>query len=153
MAEFSELKTLELWYQAMGADDLVANIKDPDLRQRALKRLQKEKARSIADDIFPRLVAHNGDIPVIKDQLPTIFHAEGHSPGEIEKVVLDSFAGYRETLPPAWLDAERNRRHNIPKHYSRPCNRNRYPQSAETIGRFSFLPLRPTTTTSKLSAA
>jgi len=101
MAEFSELKTLELWYQAMGADDLVANIKDPDLRQRALKRLQKEKARSIADDIFPRLVAHNGDIPVIKDQLPTIFHAEGHSPGEIEKVVLDSFAGYRETLPPA----------------------------------------------------
>jgi uncharacterized protein (DUF2252 family) len=101
MAEFSEMKTLELWYHAMGADDLVANITDHDLRQRALKRLQKEKARSIADDIFPRLVEHSGDIPVIKDQLPTIFHAEGHSPGEIEKVVLGSFAGYRRTLPPA----------------------------------------------------
>jgi hypothetical protein len=101
MAEFSKMKTLELWYLAMGADDLVANIKDLDLRQRALKRLQKEKARSVADDIFPRLVEHNGDIPVIKDQLPTIFHAKGHSPGEIEKTVLDSFAGYRETLPPS----------------------------------------------------
>jgi uncharacterized protein (DUF2252 family) len=101
MGEFSEMKTLELWYHAMGADDLVANIKDPDLRQRALKRLQKEKARSVADDIFPRLVEHNGDIPVIKDQLPTIFHAKGHSPGEIEKVVLDTIAGYRETLPPS----------------------------------------------------
>jgi uncharacterized protein (DUF2252 family) len=99
MGEFSEMKTLELWYHAMGADDLVANIKDPDLRQRALKRLQKEKARSVADDIFPRLVENNGDIPVIKDQLPTIFHAKGHSPGEIEKVVLDTIAGYRETLP------------------------------------------------------
>ena len=99
MAEFSEMKTLELWYQAMRADDLVANIKDPDLRQLALKRLQKEKARSAGDDIFPRLVEHNGDIPVIKDQLPTIFHAEGHSPGQIEKVVRDSFAGYRKTLP------------------------------------------------------
>ena len=101
MGEFSQMKTLELWYQAMSADDLVANIKDPDLRQLALKRLQKEKARSVGDDIFPRLVEHNGDIPVIKDQLPTIFHAEGHSPGEIEKVVLDTIAGYRGTLPPS----------------------------------------------------
>jgi hypothetical protein len=46
MAEFSEMKTLELWYHAIGADDLAANIKDPDLRERALKRLQKERARS-----------------------------------------------------------------------------------------------------------
>jgi uncharacterized protein (DUF2252 family) len=99
MGEFSEMKTLELWYHAMGADDLVANIKDPNLHQLALKRLQKEKARSVANDIFPRLVEHNGDIPVIKDQLPTIFHAEGQSPGEIEKVVLDTIAGYRKTLP------------------------------------------------------
>jgi uncharacterized protein (DUF2252 family) len=99
MAEFSEMKTLELWYETMGADELVANVKDSDLRERALKRLQKEKARSIAEDIFPKLVGNNGDIPVIKDQLPTIFHAEGHSPGEIEKSVLDSFAAYRETLP------------------------------------------------------
>jgi len=83
----------------MGPDELVVNIKDADLRQRALKRLQKEKARSVADDIFPKLIEGKGDIPVIKDQLPTIFHAEGHSPGEIEKVVLDTFAGYRETLP------------------------------------------------------
>jgi len=101
MAEFSQLKTLELWYQMMGADELVANIKDAELRERALKRLQKEKVRSVADDIFPKLVEHNSEIPVIKDQLPTIFHAPGHSPGEIEKVVLNTVAGYRETLSPA----------------------------------------------------
>ena len=99
MAEFSEMKTLELWYETMGADELVSNVKDSELRDRALKRLQKEKARSVAEDIFPKLVGHNGDIPVIKDQLPTIFHAEGHSPGEIEQSVRDSFAAYRETLP------------------------------------------------------
>jgi len=98
MAEFSEMKTLELWYQSIVVDDLVADIKDSDLRQRALKRLLKEKGHGLGDDIFPRLVDSNRDIPVIKDQPPTIFHAEGHLPGEIEKVVLDSFAGYRETL-------------------------------------------------------
>jgi uncharacterized protein (DUF2252 family) len=101
IAEFRQLNTLELWYQKMGADELVASIKDADLRERALKRLQKEKSRSVAHDIFPKLVEHNAEIPIIKDQLPTIFHAPGHSPGEVEQVVLDTIAGYRETLSPA----------------------------------------------------
>jgi uncharacterized protein (DUF2252 family) len=99
MAEFSQMKTLELWYVALGADDLVADIKDPELRRRALKRLQKERARSVAEDIFPKLVEHTGQMPVIKDQLPTIFHAEGHSPGEIQSVVMEALSGYRDTLP------------------------------------------------------
>ncbi len=51
MAELSQLPTLEVWYQAMDIDKLVANIKDPQLRQRGLKRLQKERAKSIAEDI------------------------------------------------------------------------------------------------------
>ena len=102
MTEFSRMKTLELWYHALAADDLVANIEDPDLRTRAAKRLQKERARSIAEDIFPQLVEHKGEKPVIKDQLPTIFHAPGQTPGEVEAVVQETFAGYRRTLPPAY---------------------------------------------------
>ncbi len=99
MAEFSRMRTLELWYFSLGADDLVAEIKDPAIRKRALKRLQKERARSIAEDIFPKLVEHKGEMPFIRDQLPTIFHAEGHPPGEVQKVVRDALAGYRHTLP------------------------------------------------------
>jgi hypothetical protein len=38
-------------------------------------------------------------MPVIKDQLPTIFHAEGHTPGEIQRILRDAFASYRSTLP------------------------------------------------------
>ena len=74
MDEFSRMKTLELWYEAMDADELVADIKDTELRRRGIKRLQKERGKSIAEDIFPKLVEHKGDIPLIKDQLPTIFH-------------------------------------------------------------------------------
>jgi uncharacterized protein (DUF2252 family) len=37
-------------------------------------------------------------MPFIKDQLPTIFHAPGHTPGEVQQVVLDTLAGYRATL-------------------------------------------------------
>ena len=99
MAEFSRMKALELWYQAMWVDDLVARIKDPDFRRRAIARLQKERAKSIAEDIFPKLVEREGGMPFIKDQLPTIFHLEGYSPGEVQQVVDDVLAGYRATLP------------------------------------------------------
>lgn len=101
MAEFGQERTLQVWYKSIGADELVANIKDPALRERALKRLQRERARSIAEDIFPKLAEHNGDMPVIKDQLPTIFHAEGHPAGKIQKAVTEALAGYRGTLTQA----------------------------------------------------
>jgi uncharacterized protein (DUF2252 family) len=102
MAKFSRMKTLELWYQAMGIDEVVASIADPAVRERALKRLQKERGKSIAEDIFPKLVEQKGDVPVIKDQLPTIFHAKHSPPGDIHKAVLSTLAGYRATLAPAY---------------------------------------------------
>jgi Uncharacterized protein conserved in bacteria (DUF2252) len=101
IAELSELKTLELWYRSLGVDELVAVIKDPKIRKRGIERLQKERGKTIAEDIFPKLVEHKGEMPRIKDQLPTLFHAEGHPPGEVQKVVLDALAGYRSTLQPA----------------------------------------------------
>lgn len=101
IAEFSRMKTLDLWYQVMTADEIVAGIKDPEFRKRALARLQKEKAKSVAEDIFPKLAEAKGGLHVIKDQLPSIFHAEGHPPGEVQQVVQDTFAGYRSTMPPA----------------------------------------------------
>ncbi len=101
MAEYSQMKTLELWYVALGADDLVADIKDPKMRQRALKRLQKERARSIAEDIFPKLVEQKGEIHVIRDELPTIFHAEGYPPGKVQSAVMEALAAYRDSLSPS----------------------------------------------------
>jgi uncharacterized protein (DUF2252 family) len=100
MLEFSQIKTLALWYQALWATDLMESINSA-LRQRMLKRIQKEQAKSAAEEIFPKLVEHKGEMPVIKDQLPTIFHMEGHPPGEIQKTISDTIAGYRASLTPA----------------------------------------------------
>ena len=101
MFEYSEMRTLELWYEALAADKLVADIQDKGFRDRALKRLQKEKSKSIAEDIFPKLVQHEGEKPCIKDQLPTIFHHEDVPPGVISEAVTQTLAGYRETLSSA----------------------------------------------------
>ena len=97
MAEFSQMMTLELWYRALGIEELIAGL-GPDLRKRALKRIEKEQAKSRGEELFPKLVEHKGDMPVIRDQLPTIFHARGHPPGKVQQVLHETFAGYRNTL-------------------------------------------------------
>jgi uncharacterized protein (DUF2252 family) len=101
MAEFSQMKTLELWYRALGAQELIEGL-SPKLRERVMKRIEKEQVKSRGEELFPKLVEHKGDVPVIKDQLPTIFHAEGHTPGEVQQAVLDALAGYRASLPSAY---------------------------------------------------
>jgi len=97
MAEFSRLKTLEMWYRALAAEELIADLPS-NLRKRGMKCIQKEQAKSRGEEMFPKLVEHRGDVPVIKDQLPTIFHVEGHRPGEVQEAVRDVLAGYRGTL-------------------------------------------------------
>ena len=98
MAEFSEMKTLELWYRTMTATELIADL-PPAFRKRIVKRIQKEQAKSRGEVLFPKLAEHRGDVPVIRDQLPTIFHTTENPPGEIQKVFRDAFSVYHGTLP------------------------------------------------------
>jgi hypothetical protein len=99
-AQFSEMKTLELWYYAVEPDELI-EMGDMNLRKRVMKRIEQERGKSAAEEIFPKLVEHKGDMPIIKDQLPTIFHAKGFPPGKIQQVVKDAFNEYRNTLAPS----------------------------------------------------
>jgi len=101
MAEFSQLKTLELWYQALEVTELVAGL-PPAIRKRVQKRLEKERAKSRGEELFPKLAEQRGHLHVIKDQLPIIFHAEGHLPGEVQQGVRDVLAAYVESLPSAY---------------------------------------------------
>jgi hypothetical protein len=98
MTEFSRMKVLELWSFALDSDRIISSIADPALRRRAIQRLTKESGRSIAEDLFPKLASSSGASHFIKDQLPTIFHWEGHSPGEVAQVVKEGFASYRADL-------------------------------------------------------
>jgi uncharacterized protein (DUF2252 family) len=101
MAEFSQMKTLELWYYALGPEELLAE-QSPSLRKRIIKRIEQEQSKSRAEELFPKLVEHRGEMPIIKDQLPTIFHDKENPPGKISKILRDGIAGYRATLPAAY---------------------------------------------------
>jgi uncharacterized protein (DUF2252 family) len=101
MAEFNKMAVLDLWYFAIDAEMLIANIKDPALRRRAIKRLAKARESSTSEGIFPKLVDDLGGSPFIKDQLPAIFHWKDHAPGDVHPEVRVGFEKYRESLSPA----------------------------------------------------
>jgi len=102
MAEFSALRTLELWYRSLETEELVAAIPDATLRREYLTRLQKEEKKSVVNDVFPKLVQENGRRPSIRDQLPTIFHEPGKKPGQVHAEIVAALRGYRATLPMAY---------------------------------------------------
>jgi uncharacterized protein (DUF2252 family) len=102
MMIFSEMKTMELWHYSLGPDQLVLKLKDPELKRRGLKRIEKERGRSIAEEIFPQIVKESGRNTYIKDQLPSIFHWENHSPGEVVSEVKDAFDLYKTSLAPGF---------------------------------------------------
>jgi uncharacterized protein (DUF2252 family) len=102
MAGYSKLRTLELWYESLEPRGLLRGVKDPAMSTRIADRLEKARGKSKAEEIFPKLVEHKGEMPFIRDQLPTIFHHEEHPPGEIHQAVRDALAGYRATLPAAY---------------------------------------------------
>ncbi len=100
MAEFSRMKTLELWYRTITIEELMADLTGL-VRKRLVKRIEKERAKSRGAELFPKLAERRGDVPVIKDLLPTIFHTEENPPGEVQEMFLDALAVYRGTLPHA----------------------------------------------------
>ena len=102
MMIFSEMRTMELWHYSLGPDQLISKLKDPELKRRGLKRLEKERSRSIAEEIFPQIVKESGKNTFIKDQLPSIFHWENHLPGEVVQEAINAFELYKTSLPPGF---------------------------------------------------
>jgi uncharacterized protein (DUF2252 family) len=101
MTEFCQMNVLDLWYFALEAEMLISGIEDAAIRRRAIKGLAKARESSTSEGLFPKLVDQSGGSPLIKDQLPAIFHWKDHPPGEVLLAVRQTFARYRETLTPA----------------------------------------------------
>ena len=99
MNEFSKLKPLE-WYFAIDSDMLISGIKDHAIRHRVIKGLVKARESSTSEGLFPKLIDDAGGAPIIKDQLPAIFHRKGHTAGEVNKEIMKGFSQYRQTLAP-----------------------------------------------------
>jgi uncharacterized protein (DUF2252 family) len=99
MADYSSMRALDVWYDKITVERLLAEAPSDAIRKRITKRLQKARQQSSAEYIFPKLAEHHGAIPRIKDDPPLIFHpSEEQAPG-LKTQLTEALATYRESLP------------------------------------------------------
>jgi uncharacterized protein (DUF2252 family) len=99
---YGKMRVLDVWYSSIGLEELLPTIRDEGLRERLLKRVTREQQRSTLEYDFPKLAHTVNGAPMIRDNPPTIFHFHGkYSSDEFQSIIRKSFAGYRNSLPPA----------------------------------------------------
>jgi uncharacterized protein (DUF2252 family) len=99
MADFSDMRVLDVWYARIDVEKVLALLQDDDMRKRSQKRLEKAKRRNVLEHDFPQLATTNGLAPAIKENPPLIYHPREQALEEFSANVTKSFAAYRETLP------------------------------------------------------
>jgi hypothetical protein len=98
MANYSSKRALEVWYETIGIEDLMAAF-DDRFKARAKQRLKTAEEKSSPEFVFPKLVEHRGAEPRFKDDPPLIFHpSEELAPG-VTKGFREPVARYRASLP------------------------------------------------------
>jgi len=99
MAEFSQMRALDVWYASLDVEKMLSQIKDAPSRKRARKRIAKARKRTVAEHEFPMLADTARESVTIKDNRPLIYHWHGMGKDEYLENVRQGFAEYRSTLP------------------------------------------------------
>src|SRR6516164_8422916 len=98
MAQFSDMRTLDIWYATLDFERIIPQIEDEETRKRAQKILAKARQRNVVEHDFPQLVTTAGLQPEIKENPPLIYHWREQGQAEFTTNVQQAFARYRETL-------------------------------------------------------
>lgn len=98
MAQFAEMRELEIWYHRGDAEKFVAEMRDKKRQKFLLSRIEKARKQGIIDHDFPRL-AENTGTPRIKDNPPLIFHAQRQLGDEFRDAMNEAIELYKKSLP------------------------------------------------------
>jgi uncharacterized protein (DUF2252 family) len=98
MAEFSQMRVLDIWYAKLDVDELLPQMTDQQIRLRLEKQLAAARHENVAEHDFPRLVEVVRRMPVIKDNPPLIYHGREQHHTELFAHVKEAFTRYRQTL-------------------------------------------------------
>lgn len=98
MADYSSMRALDVWYDRISVDRVLAEAPSDEIRKRITRRLQKARQQSSPEYIFPKLVEQHGTVPRIKDDPPLIFHPTADAAPGVETRYREQIAGYRESL-------------------------------------------------------
>jgi uncharacterized protein (DUF2252 family) len=74
MAEFCQMRALDVWYASAEVEDLLPQIKNAETRKRFRKRLARARKRGVAEHDFPALADAASESVRIRDNPPLIYH-------------------------------------------------------------------------------
>jgi len=98
MAQFADMHALDVWYASMDVDKLIPEISNAQDRRRLKKRVAKARQQTVEEHDFPKLAEVVGELPVIKDNPPLIYHWTDKRHVDFFERVSKAFEHYRETL-------------------------------------------------------
>lgn len=99
MIDYAEMRALDVWYDAISLKRVLKEVAREEDRGRIARRIEKVRAKSTPDYIFPKLAEQQGTVPRILDNPPLIFHPSAEQAPALEKGYSEEFAMYRESLP------------------------------------------------------
>ena len=100
IAMYSQLRVIDIWYAHEEVEQLIKGLPDPEWQRRWRARIAKERAHSLVEHEFPKLAAHKGQKPRIRDNPPLIYHLPGETNHEFHRSTIASHSEYLESLAP-----------------------------------------------------
>jgi len=97
MAEYARMSILDIWYDRIDWQHVVAATTSPDLKARREQNMTKAKRRN-GEYYFPKLVETKGGNYTIKDSPPTIYHVEDKKGKSFKEAVEQALENYKLTL-------------------------------------------------------
>ena len=99
MADYGSMRALEVWYDMIDVERVLKEVAREEDRSRIARRIEKARAKSVPDYIFPKLADQQGTTPLIIDNPPLIFHPTREQAPGLVSGYSEAFAAFRESLP------------------------------------------------------
>jgi len=99
MSDYAFMRALDIWYETVDVDRMLKQFSQEEVRKRVEQRIEKLRARTVADHDFPKLAEQHGTVARIKDNPPLIFHPSAKETPDYRNRYTDAVAGYRASLP------------------------------------------------------
>jgi uncharacterized protein (DUF2252 family) len=98
MAEYARMSILDIWYDRIDWQHVIAATTSPDLKARREQVLRKAQTRN-SEYYFPKLVEKgHGGAYAIKDSPPTLYHVEDKKGSSFKDSVEQALERYKTTL-------------------------------------------------------
>src|SRR5262249_11061496 len=97
MTRLAKLPAIDVWYERIDVDELLAHLPEKSFRDQAREQLRKA-AHGGPEADFPKLVEQQRGRSVIRDHEPLIYHPRRAEARELIDDLKEAFHRYRKSL-------------------------------------------------------